>query len=467
MTDRPSSRASRARVRWSALLAALCLLLIASAQPGAQGSRATDHVVLISIDGLDPTTYMDPARFGAELPTLRALRDSGSWAAGVEVQYPSMTYPGHTSIVTGVHPARHGIYQNTRLDPETSATSWYFENRWLKVPAIWDVAAAHGLTTAGVSWPVSVGARMTALYPESNQAPRNTTWLDLARQESSPGLVDSVVQQLGGFGPRDNLDPVKRDRFASAMAGHIIRTVKPNLIAIHLMQTDEAQHNHGPRSPEARVAFANVDRHVAEIIRAVDEAAIRPRTTFIVTGDHGFYRVHSMLQPNVVLRSMGLLATDAKGQVTSWKAQTHGFAIKMKDRADAATAAAVERMFQSLAEGAYKGIFRVVTRAEMDALHADPDALLAIEPVEGYTVTTTVDEGTFLAATNRRGQHGYLPSNPQLRTGLIASGAGVQRGIEMPSARQIDVAPTIARLLGFEMKDIDGVPMAGLLTPTK
>ena len=70
----------------------------------------------------------------------------------------------------------------------------------------------------------------------------------------------------------DPVEMARRDRFAAAMAGHIIRSVKPNLIAIHLMQTDEAQHNHGPRSPEARVAFANVDRHVAEIIGAVLEA---------------------------------------------------------------------------------------------------------------------------------------------------------------------------------------------------
>ncbi len=458
---------SRMRVGLAVIVAALLVLVSGSARPWAQAARATDHVVLISIDGFDPTTYMDPARFGIELPHIEALRRTGSWAGGLEVQYPSMTYPGHTSIATGVRPARHGVYQNTRLDPETSATIWYFESRWLKVPAIWDVAADHGLTTAGVSWPVSVGARMTALYPESNQAPRNTTWLELARRESSPGLVDSVVQQLGGFGPRDNLDPVKRDRFAAAMATHIIRTVRPNLLLVHLMQTDEAQHNHGPRSPEARTAFANVDAHIGEIVGAAEAAGIRTRTTFVITGDHGFYRVHSMLQPNVVLRDMGLLATDAKGQVTSWKAQTHGFAIKLKDRADAATAAAVDGMFRSLAEGRYKGIFRVVSRAEMESLHADPDALLAFEPVEGYTVTTTVDEGTFLAATTRRGQHGYLPSNPQLRTGLIAAGAGVQRGIEMPLARQIDVAPTIARLLGFDMHDIDGVPMAGLLAPAK
>ncbi|MGE3959529.1 MAG: alkaline phosphatase family protein [Vicinamibacterales bacterium] len=449
---------------------AVALVVAASgvAVPSAQPARPADHVVLISLDGFDPSTYMDPARFGADLPTLRALKDAGSWAAAVEVQYPSMTYPGHTSIVTGVHPARHGVYQNTQLDPATSATSWYFENRLMKAPAIWDLAEARGLSTAGVSWPVSVGAKMRTLYPESNQAPRDSTWLDLARRESTPGLVDAVVAQLGGFGPRDNLDPVKRDRFATAMATHIIRTVKPNLIAIHLMRTDEAQHNHGPRSPEARAAFVNLDRHVAEILKAVDEAGIRQRTAVVVTGDHGFYKVHSQFQPNVVLRSLGLLSTDARGQVTDWKAQTHGFAIKLKDKSDRATADLVVRTFTELSRGRYAGLFRVISRAEMDALHADPDALIALEPVEGYSVQPTVDGSTFVApSTARRGQHGYLPSNPQLHTGLIVAGAGVKAGVEVPFARQIDIAPTIARLLGFEMPETDGVEMNGLLAPPK
>ena len=149
--------------------------------------------------------------------------------------------------------------------------------------------------------------------------------------------------------------------------------------------------------------------------------------------------------------------------ITSWKAQTHGFAIKLKDRSDQATADAVLRMFSSLANGAYKGIFRVVTRTEMDGLAADPDAFIALEPVEGYMVGASVDGGSFVAASTRRGQHGYLPGNPQLRTGLIVAGAGVRPGIEVPFARQIDIAPTVARLLGLDMKAVDGIVMAGLI----
>ena len=194
--------------------------------------RAADHVVLISIDGFRPAVYLDPAREGVDLPALRALAEAGSVADGVQVAYPSMTYPSHTSLATGVQPARHAIVSNTIFDPPTGSRLWYFERRYRKAPAIWTLAKQHGLTTAGVSWPVTVGDDMDVLYPESNQAPQTTTWLALARKQSTPGLIDAVVRDLGSFGERDNADPVKRDRFAAAVATRIIRTARPNLLVV-------------------------------------------------------------------------------------------------------------------------------------------------------------------------------------------------------------------------------------------
>jgi imidazolonepropionase-like amidohydrolase/predicted AlkP superfamily pyrophosphatase or phosphodiesterase len=426
-------------------------------------ARPTDHVVLISIDGFRPAVYLDAAREGVDLPALRALAASGSVADGVEVSYPSMTYPSHTSLVTGVPPARHGIVSNTLFDPPSGSRLWYFESRYRKTPAVWDVAKRHGLTTAGVSWPVSVGADMDVLYPESNQAPAGTTWLALARQQSTPGLIDAVVGDLGGFGERDNIDPVKRDRFAAAAAVRIIRTARPHLLVVHLMETDSAQHADGPGSPAARAAYARVDAHIGAIVKAVDEAGLRDRTTFVVTGDHGFARVHSLFQPNVVLRDAGLLRTNERGAIVEWQAATHGLAVRLKRPADAVLATKVTTLFDALASGPYRGLFRVVKRAEIDRERADPGALLMLEPAEGYYVSEGVDQNRFVVATPRHGAHGFLPESPRMFTGLIMSGAGVARGVPLPHVRQLDIAPTIARLLGFEMPGIDGVPLVGVL----
>lgn len=447
----------------AAALASLLLLLTApvGAQPAPAPAR---HVVLISVDGLRPDYYLPNPQRKTVTPALDALRARGSWAEAVISQFPSLTYPAHTSIVTGVRPARHGIVNNTYFDPLTGSNAWMFDNAAMKVPALWDAARAAGLTTAGVSWPVTVGAKIDYLLPETNQAPRDSTWLDLMRRQSTPGLVDAVVKRLGGFEPNANRDYFQRDRFSAAAAAHIIETHRPNLLLVHLVEADTAQHQFGPHSPEAVAAIGRVDGRIAEIVRAIETAGLTADTAIIITGDHGFYRVHSAFQPNAVLRDAGLLQTDANGRIVSWTAVAHRAAIKLKDPSDPVMAQRVEALFRDLAEGPYRRLFRVVGREDIARLGADPTALLYIEPIEGYS-TAAGTTGGFLVASTRRGDHGYLPDAPAMHTGLIVAGAGLVPGLAIPLARQIDLAPTAARLLGFALTQAEGVPMAGLLAP--
>ena len=451
------------------VLAGLCsgAILLRAAPPAPQAAaapaRSSDHVIVISIDGFRPAVYLDAAHEGVSVPNLQALRAAGSAADGMQVAYPSLTYVSHTSLATGVRPARHGIISNTKFDPSAGSRQWYYEVEAMKVPAIWDRAKAHGLKTAGASWPVTVGADIDVLFPESNQAPPDSTWLARARAESTPGLVDAVVQELGGFGENDNRLAVQRDRFTAAVAAHIIRSERPHLLMIHLMETDTTQHVAGPGSAAARDAIQHIDTHVGAIVRATEEAGIRARTTFLITGDHGFSRVHTLIQPHVILRDGGWLTTDARGRVVTWQAAAHASAIRLKDPNDHALAAQIEQAFRAAAAGRYQGMFRVVSRAELDALGAYPDAAFFIEPAEGYYVTDGVVNDAVLVAATRFGAHGFLPTEARMHTGFIAAGAGIRAGVPLPLLRQIDVAPTIARLLGFEMGDVDGVPIVGVL----
>jgi arylsulfatase A-like enzyme len=229
------------------------------------------------------------------------------------------------------------------------------------------------------------------------------------------------------------------------------------------METDAAQHAEGPGSPAAVAAIERIDGHVGAIVRAVEDAGIRQRTAVLVTGDHGFSRVHTLIQPNVVLREHGWLTTDGRGRVASWEAAAHATAIRLRDPGDRALARRIERVFQDLAATRYRGIFRVVPRAELDELGAYPEAAFFVEPAEGYYVSDAVTDGAVLVGTMRRGAHGFLPTEPRMHTGLIAAGAGIRAGVPLPLVRQIDLAPTMARLLGFDMPDADGVAMVGLV----
>lgn len=423
---------------------------------------ASEHVVLISIDGLKPEYYLHTGANAPRTPVLDWLRARGSWAEGVIGQYPSLTYVSHTSIATGLLPVHHGIFENTKFDPAQGSSRWYFEASALKAPAIWDTAGAAGLTTAAASWPVTVGAHITYLFPETNQLPRDTTWLDLARRQSTPGLIDAVVKRLGGFDPSGNRDPVQRDRFTTAAAVHMIETWQPGLLLVHLVEADFAEHRHGPDTPAARTAIEHIDGRIGEIVEAVTRAGIASKTTFIVTGDHGFYRVHSAFQPNVVLRRAGLLDVDAQGRVTRWDAIAHRSAIRLRDPSDAVMAKRVSDLFHGLADGPYRHLLRIVDRDEIARLGGDPNVLLILEPVEGYTTSAGLT-GEVVVPAGKGGDHGYLPTEPEMRTGLILSGAGIARGVVLPVARQIDIAPTAARLLGFAMRNVDGTAIVGVL----
>ncbi len=259
------------------ICAVLLFLLTALWPPGAtataqRAQRLAEHVILISIDGLRADYYLPLPTRQAKMPTLDALRARGSWADGVIGQFPSLTYPSHTSLATGARPARHGVVQNTRFDPSGGGGTWFFENSTLKIPALWDAAKSAGLTTAGISWPVTVGAKIDYLLPETNQAPRDSTWLDLMRQQSTPGLVDAVVARLGSFEPNANRDYVQRDRFSVAAAAVILEKYRPNLTMIHLVEADTAQHEFGPNSPEALAALGRIDSAIAAILQSVETA---------------------------------------------------------------------------------------------------------------------------------------------------------------------------------------------------
>src|SRR5205085_5835213 len=140
------------------LLALVCWALAINSEkfPRSEESSpvttASEHVILISIDGLVPDYYTAPERVGLRAPNLTALKKGGAFADGVEGVYPSVTYPAHTTLVTGVRPARHGIVQNRIFEPPTEPQTgaWYWYADALKSETLWTVAKKAGLKTAAV-----------------------------------------------------------------------------------------------------------------------------------------------------------------------------------------------------------------------------------------------------------------------------------------------------------------------------
>jgi predicted AlkP superfamily pyrophosphatase or phosphodiesterase len=426
------------------------LAALAAAACASVGSRATTatHVVLVSIDALRPEFYLDPA---FEAPTLRALVAEGSHARAAESVFPTLTYPAHASLATGVRPARHGIAFNLLFDRDRDRTRWYEEAADLRAPPIWVWARAAGLTTAAVNWPATLGAPVDWLVPERDYWARPEP-LPLLIAASTPG----IFQRLG-VSPDPGMfrDARRWDAFVTATASGIMKDVRPNLLLLHLVEADLVQHQAGRAAPGLAPAVARLDGHLATLRQALAAAGIADRTAIIVAGDHGMQDVREYVYPNHVLTRAGLRACP---RAAGWRATAHvaagSAAVFVDPPGDAEVAA---RAAQALREAAGDR-YTIVSRAALDALGAMTGAAFAIEAAPGWALGASCDRGLAEAAQAGPvvGTHGFLPSRASMTTGFIAAGPGVRRGVALERIRIVDVAPTAAHLLGVPTPAIEG-----------
>jgi predicted AlkP superfamily pyrophosphatase or phosphodiesterase len=185
------------------------------------------YVILISVDGFRPEFYKDPQW---SMPTLHQMAQSGVYADGVRSVFPSVTYPSHTTMLTGALPSRHGIYYNSPFSREGENGKWYWETGLIKVPTIWDAARKAGLTTASIHWPVSLGAPVDYNIPEVWATDKNVERTLPMRQQATPkGLMEEMEQKATGKLTSNDLnsDFLVLDQNIARMASYLIGTYKP------------------------------------------------------------------------------------------------------------------------------------------------------------------------------------------------------------------------------------------------
>jgi predicted AlkP superfamily pyrophosphatase or phosphodiesterase len=429
-----------------------------------------NHVVLISIDGLRPEFYLDP-QWG--MVNVRQGMKNGAYAEGVRGSFPTVTYPSHTTMVTGVLPARHGIYYNTPVEPLGITGKWFWYYKDIKVPTIWTAAKQAGLTTAGVSWPVTVGAPINYNLPEYVILPQGKgekkDEVKALFEESSPKELFQEVQDyaIGKFSEYGaTIDVYTSDQNKSRMAAYILKRYKPAFLAIHIALTDHFEHEQGRDGDKVRSSVSGADVAVKTIMDAAEAAGISKNTTFIITGDHGFVNIHTQFKPNVMLAKLGLYDDANK---SAWKAyfqQSGGSSfLHLRDPKDKATLNKITQALNQLPEG-IKRMFHVLDKNALTAAQGDPNALMALAAYQGFSFGASA-KGDMLAPVSG-GTHGYLPTEfKEIQTGFVAFGKGIKPGTVLPLIGQEDIAPLISKLLNLNLKT-DGVLYPGILaTDTK
>lgn len=450
-------------MRRPALPLLLALTLGACARPGATTPPAADdHVIVVSVDGLMPEVYLRPDELGLKVPTLRALKAAGAHSPGMRGIFPTVTYPTHTTMVTGVDPGAHGIVANAPLDPlQTNADGWYWYAQDIRAPTLWDAAEAAGRRTAAVFWPVTVGARVSWLVPEYWRA-RTVDDDKLIAALSTPGLLPAVQARFPDF-TREYTPARRSDAGLTDIAVHLIERERPALLLLHIFDVDSRQHGFGPRSPEALATIEAADAQIARLIAAAKQAGTWARTTLVVVSDHGFLPITRRVRPGVLLRDLGLVELDGE-RARTWRvgmSLSGGQAyLYVQDPGDAAARKAIVDAFTAQVGRPDSGIGRVYEPAEIVARGGDPAAALALAAAPGFSFASgytgpVIDE----APASYRGTHGHDPERPEMAAALIVVGPGVQPGLEIADARMIDVAPTVAGLLGLRLPAATGKPL--------
>jgi predicted AlkP superfamily pyrophosphatase or phosphodiesterase len=433
-------------------VAAAATLTFSVPLPGVagEGSPEAPRVVLVSIDGLMPDYYQEADRLGLKVPHLRRLVAAGSQGRVTGV-LPTVTYPSHTTLITGVPPRLHGIVSNTVFDPEgRSNGAWHWFARDVRVPSLVSAARARWLTTASVAWPASVGMGSDFNVPEFwRPGSEHPVDLKLLEQLSSPGLLDAVAIERGRPIPYPVTDADRADT-----AVYLIRRHRPQLLLLHLIDLDGAQHDHGPRSLEALAAAEAVDSELGKLLGALEDTRLLAHTLVAVVSDHGFLRVSERLYPNTLLREAGLVRLDDEGKVTSWKAWFHASggsaALYLADPADGGTLDVVRRRLEAVLGGPESGLRAVLGPAEIEALGGDARAALWLDAREGFHFGTDA-AGAWRRPSSSRGYHGYAPGPRDLHAALVLAGPGIPAARDLGEVHMTRIAPTLAGFLGIPL----------------
>jgi len=392
------------------LIALLSLLLgacaSAPAREGSSGSGPTDPrrplTILISIDGF----RADYLARGAT-PTLSALAAEGA-SASMRPSFPSVTFPNHYTLVTGLHPDHHGIVGNAfddatlgRFSMARTETGW-----WDQAEPIWITAEKAGLVTATMFWPGSE----TLL-----QGRRPTSWRPFDQTVTGDDRVAQVLTWLD--------EP---------------RALRPDLVTLYFDTVDTAGHRNGPDSPLTTAAAAEVDASIGRLVRGLKDRGLYERTTLVIVADHGM----AATAPERTTYLDDLVDPAAIEVIYA------GSVVYLEPRPghEAEVQAALIR----------RGDHWVCwNRADI------PARLVLGSNPRVASIVCLADVGWLLATRARPvtaagGAHGYDNAAPEMQALFIVHGPGIARGVTLDALDSVDVQPLLGRILGIAVPPGDG-----------
>jgi predicted AlkP superfamily pyrophosphatase or phosphodiesterase len=433
-------------------------------------------VVLVSLDGF-ANFYLDDS--AAEIPTLRMLAAEGAKASSMRASDPTVTWPNHTTLVTGVSPSVHGVLGNNyfdRVKNEKMTLIWdptFDKDEIVKVPTIYDVAKAAGLKTASIRCPATRAAK--AIDWNSQDLGEDKLILKYTTPELFEECKNCNYKLLqtddatGKIGKQSREEATATDQLWTDVFKMVVHEHRPNIALMHIVAIDHTEHADGPRSPEAYEAIKYADGQVRQIWEQLQKD-FPDKATLVVVSDHGFSANKVEVRPNVILKQKGLVEAEGK-KATGGKVKVlpQGGSAMIYVLDDANRESIIEQV-----KAAFNGVEGISSIESADQYEANgladprrdprsPDLMLFAKMgyFFGDTAAGSIPQET---KPERRGSHGHDARFPDLHAIFIASGAGIKPGVQIGEIDNRSVAPTIAKLLGIEMPGVEGKVLSEALS---
>jgi predicted AlkP superfamily pyrophosphatase or phosphodiesterase len=441
-------------MKFRAALFALSILVCA-------GAATASPVLMISLDGLRPADVLEAKKRGLNLPHLTAFLKDGAYATGVRPVLPSVTYPDHTTLITGVWPAIHGIANNEVFDPyDKNLQGWYWYESDIRVQTLWDVVHdKHGVVDS-VGWPVSVGATSIDYNVPEYWRAQTADDLKLIRALSTPGLIARLEKDsglpLGALFGQDPQNDVGRTRYAEKL----IDFTFPEFMTVHLVSLDHYQHVYGPDSPQAKSALEGLDSDVGELI--AEARRVQPNVIIAVVSDHGFAPVRYQVNLGKAFVEDGLVTLDAqRRRVTAWDAipwnADGSSAIVLARPDDPALKDKVATLLSTLAADPASGVGRVIDKAGIEARGGTGKASFWVDFKPGYYAGPNYT-GPLVTPSTLKGTHGYFPDDKEMHATFLIEGPGI-KAKKLGEIDMRDIAPTLAKIMGVSLSTATGKPL--------
>ena len=433
------------------------------------------HLIVISIDAM---VYED-LEYAATQPNFKQILDGASVIERVKTIYPSLTHPVHATLITGAPAGVTGITNNhifKPASPDKDCSQWYNILSEIKCDTLLHAAKRAGLTTASSTWPVTAdgGDVIDYLVPSAlnyyfegyEEHPLDVYRVHGANEE----IMDIITAAVEQFGHVDRHP--EYDAFQIYCASELIRRYQPNLLLIHPGDVDNKRHRGGVFSDLVKESIQRTDGWLGQILDAVRDAGIEAETDIVLLSDHGQINISRVISPNVILVDQGLIKLAEDGSVKEWDAYVHSAGasahVYLKRPEDPELWNRVYGLLSSMAEEGIYGFEKVYTTAELKEKYGLDGGFSFVLETDGYTsfgeklqrpMVTSHDFNDYRFG---KGTHGHEPhKGPQ--PPFIGKGPSFKEGVIVPEGDILNHAPTLAKVLGVELKDAWGKPVTEIL----